>query len=170
MGNYIVILFVSGIILLGAVRRVNVFDTFIEGARDGMRTAAGIMPALTALTFCISAFRSSGAVGALGQALSPALAALHIPDGTVGMMLIRPLSGSGAIAVLEDIFASSGPDSDTGLVASVMMGSTETTFYTMALYFGGVGIKKTGCALPAALSADLTGMIFAALSVRLLMQ
>ena len=133
MGNYIVLLTVSGIIVFGLIKKVNVFDAFLDGAKEGMRTAVGIMPALTALTLCVSALRASG-----------------------------------ALAVLQGIFSSCGPDSAAGNVASVMMGSTETTFYTITVYFGSVGIKKTGCTVPAALTADLTGMIAAALTVTFL--
>lgn len=127
------------------------------------------MPVLTALTLCVSMLRASGAIEALGQAAAPVIAAVHIPPGTVPLMLIRPVSGSGAIAVLQSIFESFGPDSTTGKAASVMMGSTETTFYTLTVYFGSIGLKKTGCAVPAALTADLTGMIVAALTVNAFM-
>ena len=159
MGNYIVLLTVSGIIVFGLIKKVNVFDAFLDGAKEGMRTAVGIMPALTALTLCVSALRASSA---------PLAEAAHIPPETLPLMLIRPVSGSGALAVLQGIFSSCGPDSAAGNVASVMMGSTETTFYTITVYFGSVGIKKTGCTVPAALTADLTGMIAAALTVTFL--
>ena len=174
MGNYIVLLTVSGIILFGLIKKVNVFDTFLEGAKEGLHTAVGIIPALTALTLCVSALRASGAVEALGRLTAPLIGMAHIPSETLPLMLIRPISGSGALAVLQGIFSSCGPDSTAGNVASVMMGSTETTFYTVTVYFGSVGIKKTGCTIkktgctiPAALTADLTGMIIAALTVSL---
>ena len=168
MGNYIVLLTVSGIIVFGLIKKVNVFDAFLDGAKEGMRTAVGIIPALTALTLCVSALRASGALEALGDFAAPLAEAAHIPPETLPLMLIRPVSGSGALAVLQGIFSSCGPDSAAGNVASVMMGSTETTFYTITVYFGSVGIKKTGCTVPAALTADLTGMIAAALTVTFL--
>ena len=155
MGNYLVIITVAGIILFGVIKRVNVFDAFLEGARDGLKTAVGLIPSLTALTLCVSSLAA------------PLIGMAHIPAETLPLMLIRPISGSGALSVLQGIFDSCGPDSAAGKIASVMIGSTETTFYTITVYFGSVGIKKTGCTIPAALTADLTGMIIAALTVHL---
>ena len=169
MANSIVVFSVSGILLFGLVKGVNVFDAFLMGAREGMRTAAAILPALTALTLAVSMVRASGCLDAAGQLLAPVIGAVRIPPETVPLMLMRPVSGSGALAVIRDIFAQSGADSFAGRVASVMMGSTETTFYTVAVYFGSVGVKKTGYTVPAALTADLTGMIVAALTVTFLM-
>ena len=169
MGNYMILFVVAGIVGFGAIRGVEVFCAFMEGAREGLRTAAGILPALTALTLCVSMLRASGAMEALAAAAAPVIGALGIPPETVPLMLIRPVSGSGAIAVLQSIFRTCGADSAAGKTASVMMGSTETTFYTVAVYFGSVNVKKTGFTLPAALTADLTGMIVAALSVKLQM-
>lgn len=169
IGNYIVILSAAGIVLFGLLKGVPVFDTFLDGAREGLQTALRIMPALTALTLCVSMIKASGALDAAAQALAPLTETVHLPPETVPLMLIRPVSGSGALTVIQNIFADVGPDSYAGRVASVMMGSTETTFYTIAVYFGSVGIKKTGYTVPAALTADLTGMIFAALTVTMLM-
>ena len=169
MGNYIVIISAAGIVLFGLIKRVPVFDTFIEGALEGLQSALKIMPALTALTLCVSMIKASGCLDAAGQALAPIIGAVNIPTETVPLMLIRPVSGSGALTVIQNIFKTTGPDSYAGRVASVMMGSTETTFYTIAVYFGSVGIKKTGYTVPAALTADLTGMIFAALTVTFFM-
>ena len=167
MGNYIVIVFAAGIIIFGLIRKIDVFDAFSDGAREGLNTAVRIMPVLTALTLSVSMLRASGAVDAIAQTVAPLLQTVGIPSETLPLMLIRPISGSGAIAVLKNIFDACGPDSNAGLIASVMMGSTETTFYTITVYFGSIGLKKTGCTLPAALTADLTGMIFAALTVNL---
>lgn len=169
IGNYIVIAAAAGIVLFGLLKGVPVFDTFLDGAREGLQAALRIMPALTALTLCVSMIKASGALNAAGQALAPLIGAARIPPETVPLMLIRPVSGSGALTVIQNIFTEAGPDSYAGKVASVMMGSTETTFYTVAVYFGSVGIKKTGYTVPAALTADLTGMIFAALTVTMLM-
>ncbi len=169
MGNYIIIASAAGIVLFGLIKKVAVFDTFLEGAKEGLQTAFGIMPAVTALTLCVSMIKASGCLDAIGQAISPLINAVHIPAETVPLMLIRPVSGSGALTVVQNIFSDVGPDSYAGKVASVMMGSTETTFYTIAVYFGSVGIKKTGYTIPAALTADLAGMIFAALTVTFFM-
>lgn len=169
MGNYVIIAAAAGIVLFGLFRGVKVFDVFVEGAREGMRSAVGIAPALTALTLCVAMIKASGFLDAAGQVLSPVIGAVNIPAETVPLMLIRPVSGSGALAVMQNIFSAAGPDSFAGRVASVMMGSTETTFYVTAVYFGSVGVKKTGYTIPAALTADLTGMIFAALTVSLML-
>lgn len=156
--------------LFGLIKKVQVFDTFIEGAKDGLHTALSIMPSITALTLCVSMIKASGCLDFIGQMLGPIIGAVNIPTETVPLMLIRPVSGSGALTVVKNIFEDVGPDSYAGQVASVMMGSTETTFYTIAVYFGSVGIKKTGYTLPAALTADLAGMIFAALTVTFFMR
>lgn len=169
IGNYIVIAAAAGIVLFGVIKGVPVFDTFLEGARNGLQAALSIMPALTALTLCVSMVKASGLPETVGQVLAPLIGAVNIPTETVPLMLLRPISGSGALAVIRGIFTDIGPDSYAGRVASVMMGSTETTFYTIAVYYGSVGVKKTGYTIPAALTADLTGMIFAALTVTLLM-
>ncbi|MDD6395915.1 MAG: spore maturation protein [Acutalibacteraceae bacterium] len=169
MGNYIIIASAALIVLFGLIKKIAVFDTFLEGAKEGLQTAFGIMPAVTALTLCVSMIKASGCLDAVGQLISPLINAVHIPVETVPLMLIRPVSGSGALTVVQNIFSESGPDSYAGKVASVMMGSTETTFYTIAVYFGSVGIKKTGYTIPAALTADLAGMIFAALTVTFFM-
>lgn len=169
MGNYIIIASAAGIVLFGLIKKVAVFDTFIEGAKEGLQTAFGIMPAITALTLCVSMIKASGCLDAIGQVISPIIGMVNIPVETVPLMLIRPVSGSGALTVVQNIFREVGPDSYAGKVASVMMGSTETTFYTVAVYFGSVGIKKTGYTIPAALTADLAGMIFAALTVTFFM-
>ena len=167
IGNDIIIITAAGIVLLGLVRKVPVFDTFLEGAREGLAAALRIMPALTALTLCIAMIKASGALDAASRLASPLIGAFRIPPETTPLMLVRPLSGSGALAVIRQIFTDVGPDSYAGQVASVMMGSTETTFYTVAVYYGSVGVKKTGYTIPAALTADLTGMIVAALTVTL---
>lgn len=169
MGNYIIIASAAGIVLFGLIKKVAVFDTFIEGAKEGLQTALSIMPAITALTLCVSMIKSSGCLDAIGQVISPIIGMVNLPVETVPLMLIRPVSGSGALTVVQNIFSDVDPDSYAGKVASVMMGSTETTFYTIAVYFGSVGIKKTGYTIPAALTADLAGMIFAALTVTFFM-
>ena len=112
-------------------------------------------------------FRASGAMDCLSGLLSPALEALGIPAETAPLLLVRPVSGSGALAVGTDLMTTYGPDSYIGRVAAVMLGSTETTFYTVAVYFGSAGIHRTRHAVPAALIADLTGFAASALAVRL---
>lgn len=145
----------------------DVFDAMTTGAREGLKTVAGILPALTVLLPCVAMLRASGAVDALTSLLSPLLTPLGIPAETVPLMLLRPLSGSGALAVGSDIMKSAGADSLTGRTAAVMLGSTETTFYVIAVYFGAAKIKNTRHAIPAALIADLAGFLSAAFFTRL---
>ena len=115
--------------LFGLIKRVPVFDTFIEGALEGLQSALKIMPALTALTLCVSMIKASGCLDAAGQALAPIIGAVNIPTETVPLMLIRPVSGSGALTVIQNIFKTTGPDSYAGRVASVMMGSTDSGIF-----------------------------------------
>lgn len=160
--------FIAFAALYGALRGVDVFAAFADGVRDGLRVLLGIFPALAALLTAVYMLRASGALDALTGLLSPLLGALGIPAETAPLMLIRPFSGSGALAVAGELIAAEGPDSLAGRTAAVMLGSTETTFYVIAVYFGAAGVKKTRWAIPAALCADLTGFIAASAFARLL--
>ena len=160
--------FIAFAALYGALRGVDVFAAFADGVRDGLRVLLGIFPSLAALLTAVYMLRASGALDALTGLLSPILGALGIPAETAPLMLIRPFSGSGALAVAGELIAAEGPDSLAGRTAAVMLGSTETTFYVIAVYFGAAGVKKTRWAIPAALCADLTGFIAASAFARLL--
>ena len=149
-------------------KRVNVYDALSRGAEEGLRTLVGILPNLVGLMTAVYMMRACGLMVLLGRLLAPVLAGLGIPPETAALLFIRPVSGSGALAIGSEIMASCGPDSYVGRVAAVMLGSTETTFYTIAVYFGSAGIRKTRYAIPAALIADLAGFMAAALAVRLL--
>jgi len=148
-------------------RRVNLFSALTDGAKDGLSSAVGILPPLVILFAAIYMFRASGAMDALTALLAPAAKLAGIPAECLPLVLIRPLSGSGALALGADIIRSAGVDSLVGRTAAVMLGSTETTFYVITVYFGAAGIKKTRHAIPAALIADLAGFCAAAVSVRL---
>ena len=137
-----------------ACRRVDVYDALIQGAGEGLGTLARIIPSLVGLDLA-------------AQALAPLLDRVGVPAELLPLMLVRPISGSAALGVGAELITSSGPDSYVGRVAAVMLGSTETTFYTIAVYFGAVGISRTRYAVPAALCADLTGFLAAAWAVRL---
>lgn len=152
----------------GLGKRVNIYAALTRGAEEGLTVLLHIVPALVGLLTAVHMFRASGAMDLLTGLCAPFLERLGIPAETVPLMLIRPISGSGALAVASDLMASHGPDSYIGRVAAVMMGSTETTFYTIAVYFGSAGIVRTRHTVPAALAADLTGFLAAALTVRLL--
>ena len=147
---------------------MDVFSAVVDGVKDGLRVVLKIFPPLVALLTAVYMLRASGVLDALTALLSPALGLLGIPAETGALMLLRPVSGSGALAVAGDLIAQYGPDSLIGRTASVMLGSTETTFYVIAVYFGAAGIKRTRYAVPAALCADLTGFVMSALTVRLL--
>ena len=166
--DLIIPLLLAGAAACGTGRRVNVYTALTRGAEDGLTVLLHVIPALVGLLTAVSMFRASGAMDALARLCAPVLNLLGIPAETVPLMLVRPVSGSGALAVASDLMAAHGPDSYIGRVAAVMLGSTETTFYTIAVYFGSAGIVRTRHTVPAALAADLTGFLTAALTVRLL--
>lgn len=147
------------IIGYGFWRKVDIFDAFLSGAKSGLSTTVNILPALVGLLAAISMFRASGALTFLTTCLSPITSRLGLPEEILPLALLRPVSGSGALAVVQDILTENGPDSLVGRIASVIMGSTETTFYTLAVYYGSVGIKRSRYTVPAALSADITGIL-----------
>ena len=133
---------------------------------DGLNTVVRIFPALLALLAAVSMLRASGALDALTRLCAPVLAWLGIPPETAILMVVRPVSGSGALAAASDIIGTYGPDSRIGRTAAVMLGSTETTFYVLAVYFGACGVRRSRWAIPAAIAADLTGFLVAAALVR----
>ena len=157
----------AGVSVYGMARGVDVYDSLLQGAARGLKILLGILPALVTLLPVVAMLRASGGVEVLSAALAPVMDGLGVPPETVPLMLVRPISGSAALGVGSDLIASFGPDAPVGRTAAVMLGSTETTFYTIAVYFGAAGIKKTRYAIPAALCADLAGFFFAALTVRL---
>jgi len=165
--DFVVPLLILGVSVFALGKKVNVYEAISDGAADGLKVVVRILPALVALLTAVYMLRASGVLDALATLCGPLLARVGIPAETVPLMLIRPISGSGALGVGSELIGSYGPDSLVGLTAAVMLGSTETTFYTIAVYFGAVGVKKTRYAIPAALCADLTGFIVAALTVRL---
>ena len=169
MHVYIIPLLLAATALISLRKQENAYDYLINGASDGLKLMAHIAPSLIILLSAVGMLRSSGALEALASLLSPLLGALGIPPETVILMLIRPISGSAALAVGAELMMTHGPDSLVGRTAAVMLGSTETTFYTLSVYFGACGIKKTRYALPAALIADLTGFLTASWTVRWLM-
>ncbi len=155
------------IALWGMVRRVDVYDAVVQGASGGLGVLARIAPPLIALLTAVAMLRASGFLELCARWAAPLLLRLGIPPETVPLLLVRPISGSAALGVGADLMATYGPDSQIGRTAAVMMGSTETTFYTIAVYFGAAGVKKTRYAIPAALCADCVGFFTAALAVRL---
>lgn len=149
-------------------RRQDCYALFLQGATRGLQLIVRILPALVGLLAAVEVFRASGAARLLESLLAPLLNLFGIPRECALLVLIRPLSGSAALAVGADIMARYGVDSLIGRTAAVMLGSTETTFYTICIYFGACGIRKTRYAVPAALTADFVGFVMASLTARLL--
>lgn len=164
--DYLIPLLLAGAALYALCRRVDVFSALTTGAGEGLSVVLRILPPLVALLTAVYMLRASGALELLTELLTPVLTFLGIPPETVGLLLIRPVSGSGALAVGSDIMQTYGPDSTIGRTAAVMLGSTETTFYTVAVYYGAAGIRRTRHTIPAALAADITGFLAAAWTVR----
>lgn len=152
-------IFVFIIVFYGFIKKVNVFDAFMEGTKSGFKSVVSIAPALTGLFAAIGVFRSSGAMDIIAKCLSPVTDRLNIPTSLVNFALLRPISGSGSLALAKDIITSEGADSFAAFATSVMMGSTETTFYTLAIYFGSVGIRKTRYAPACSLIADCVSFV-----------
>jgi spore maturation protein B len=152
----------------GFARKVKVYEVFVEGAKEGFTTAVRIIPYLVAMLAAIGIFRASGALELLTAALAPVTALIGMPPETLPMALMRPLSGSGSLGVMTELMKVHGPDSLIGVMASTMYGSSETTFYVLAVYFGAVGIKNTRHAVPVGLIADAAGMLAAVWVVNLL--
>lgn len=168
MTAYFVPILLLGVSALALGRGADVYDALLEGGRRGLELVKSILPALVMLLTAVELLRSSGALELLTRLLSPAAAWLGIPPETLPLVLVRPLSGSAALAVGADLMAAYGPDSPVGRTAAIMLGSTETTFYTISVYFAAAGVKKTRYAIPAALIADLTGFAAASWTARLL--
>lgn len=166
--NIVLPLCVTLIILYGAVKRVKVFDCFIEGSKTGIETVLNILPALTALMVGVNMLSESGALDFISECMSPVADLFKIPREVIPLCLMSPLSGSGSNALLEEILNTYAPDSYIGLTASVICGASETTFYAISVYFSSVGISKTRHTLPSALIADITSFVMAAWTCRYL--
>ncbi len=152
---------------LALARGAELYPALTAGVRAGLELLPRLFPSLLAVLCAVSVFRASGALDALTELLAPALRLLGIPEETAPLLLIRPLSGSGALAAASELMERCGPDSPVGRTAAVMLGSTETTFYTVAVYYGAAGIRRSRHTIPAALTADLVGFVSAALFTRL---
>ena len=161
-------LVVAGVPLYALTRKVKVYPVFVEGAKEGFQVAVRVIPPLVAVVVALGMLRASGAMDALAGALAPLTSRLGIPATVLPMVLVRPLSGGAALGVVADVLRSDGPDSYAGRLASVMAGSTETTFYVLAVYFGAVGVTRYRQALPAALMADVAGFAASVVAVRFL--
>lgn len=159
LSDYILPTIVVLIVIYGGFKGVDVFNVFIDGAKSGFKTVFNIIPSLIALLLSINMLKASGGLDVLLSLLSPIGDFLGIPRDIIPLTILSPISGSGSLGVYESILKDFGPDSFIGRCASVMMGSTETTFYTLALYYGSIGVKKTRHTVPSALCADFTSFI-----------
>ena len=154
--------------LYGLYKGVRVYETFVEGAKEGFQVAVTIIPYLVAILFAIGMFRASGAMDFLIGMLDPILGFIGVPSEVLPMAIIRPLTGSGSAGVVLDMIAQYGEDSIYVKMAATMFGSTETTFYVIAVYFGAVNVRNTRHAVPAGLLADLVGVLASVYVVKLL--
>ena len=169
MTDYIVPILLLLASVLALRKQENGYDLLLSGATEGLKLLITLIPTLVLLLTAVTMLRASGAMEAISTYLTPVFRLVGIPPETAILVLIRPISGSAALAVGADLMAQYGVDSQIGRTVAVMLGSTETTFYTVSVYFGAAGIKKTRYTLPAALFADFVGFVMASLTVRFLM-
>ena len=167
LSDYLVPVLFSLVSVIALRKRVNVYSALTHGAEEGLTVLLQILPSLIALLTAVYMFRASGAMDCFEAFAAPLMTRLGIPPETASLLLVRPVSGSGALAIGSELMQTHGVDSYIGRVVAVMLGSSETTFYTIAVYFGAAGIVKTRYAIPAALVGDLACFIAAAFSVRL---
>jgi spore maturation protein B len=168
LSYFVLPLILVGFPLYGLWKRVPVYESFVEGAKEGFQVAVRIIPYLVAILFAIGMFRASGAMDFLILLLDPVLSRIGFPGEVLPMAIVRPLTGSGSAGLVVDLINQFGEDHLFVKMAATMFGSTETTFYVIAVYFGAVNIKKTRHAVPAGLIADFTAMLVAVWVVRLL--
>ena len=168
LSNLAMPLIILLIVIYGLIQKIKVFDLFLDGAKEGIQILVSIFPTLIGLFVAIGALRSSGILDFIISLLSPILDIFNFPTEIMPLALIRPISGSGSIAVATDIMKTYGVDSNIGLMSAVIMGSTETTVYTIAVYSSSVGIKNTRFVLYASLLADLVGILVSVLAVSII--
>ena len=159
--------FLVAVPLYGAFRKVKVYESFVEGARGGVQTAVRIIPYLVAMLVAVGMLRAAGAIDMMAKALAPVLSFLRFPVEILPLAIMRPLSGSGSMGIVTELISAHGPDSFIGRLAASAYGSTETTFYVLAVYFGAVGIRKTRHAVVAGLTADVVCLATAIIVCRL---
>ncbi|MDQ0188774.1 spore maturation protein [Alicyclobacillus cycloheptanicus] len=168
--TWILPLVIAGILVAGAVRRIPLYNTFVDGAKGGFGTSVRLIPHVVAMMVAVSVFRASGAMDLIVNWVHPVAAWFHIPSQVVPMALLRPISNAGSLALLTDLFQQPhhGPDSFAGLLASTMQASTDTTLYIITVYFGSVGIERFRYALTVGLLSDLASVVGSVVAVWLL--
>ena len=169
MTAYIIPTVIFAILLYGLCKGVDVYDALICGMKEGLRVCAGIFPAVLTMLVVVTMVRASGAIDLVSRFLSPLLEPLGMPAECLPLALLRPFSGSGALAVGSAVMEAAGPDTTAGRIAAVMLGSSDTSFYTIAVYSAYLGLKNTRYTLKAALCADLAAFLMSGIAVRLLM-
>ncbi len=167
--DFIIPVFIAAVLIYGVIRKVDIFAEFTAGVKEGLSTIYGIFPSLFCLVLTIAVFRASGGMEILTEVLSPVFSAMGFPAECAPLAILRPFSGSGSIALFEDVMSQYGADSFAGRVASVILGSSETTFYTLSVYFAATKVKKTRYALPAALCGDVAVCVLSGLVVKWLL-
>jgi spore maturation protein B len=164
MTGYILPCVTAAIVLFGAAKGIKVFDVFVSGAKKGFDSAVKLLPPLMGLVLGVTMLRQSGALDVIIRIFEPLATLSGIPKDVIPLTVLSPISGSGSLTMFEQILKTFGPNSIEGRVASIIMGSTETTFYAVTVYYSSVGIKKSGCTVPAALLADITSFVASALT------
>lgn len=167
LGEWILPIMVAAIVLLGLIKKVKVFDCFVKGAKQGLHTVYELLPTITGLVVAVTMLNASGGMQLIAKAFSPVSDLFRIPEEVTPMALLSPISGGGSLSLFESVLKTSGPDSFLGRVASVLMGSTDTTLYAVTVYFSAVGIKNTRHTLYAGLAADFASFVLSAFFVRL---
>ena len=165
ISNLIIPIMVLGIIIYGVIKKINIYDIFVEGSKESYEMVLTMFPCMLAMIFGVNIFIKSGVLEYIFSFFQNILNFLHIPIEIVPMAIMRPISGSSSLAILNTILENYGPDSFVGRLASVIQGSTDTTFYILTLYFGSVGIKKIRYSLLAGLAADVIGIVSAIIIV-----
>ena len=161
LSKIIIPIFILIVVFFGFKKKINIYDSFLEGAKEGLNISFTIFPSIIAMVFAINIFLDSKFIFYLIGLIKPFISILNIPLDIIPMALLRPISGTASLAIMNDIFANNGPDSYLGRLASVLQGCTDTTIYVLALYFGSIGITKTRYALKVGLIADLIGIVMA---------
>ena len=163
--SFILPVITAVIVAFGLIKGLKVFDCFMSGAKKGFESAVRLLPPLMGLVVGVTMLRQSGALAVITKMLMPIANLTGIPADVIPLAVLSPVSGSGSLTMFEQILKNFGPDSPEGRIASVIMGSTETTFYAVTVYYGSVGIRKSGCTVPAALLADMTSFVVSAMTV-----
>lgn len=167
LGSYILPIMVVGIVVFGLIKKVKVFDCFMKGAKKGLFIVYELLPSITGLVLAVTMLKESGAMDILSSLLSPITSFFKVPDEITPMALLSPISGGGSLTLFESVLKAYGPDSFIGQVASVVMGSTDTTLYAVTVYYSAIGIKNTRHTLMAGLTADFMSLVLSAFFVRL---